>query len=648
MPDHSPDQAIENSTTTDKKTRENISAGLLDHAYANLPPALAASACLSLLTLFVLQGYVQKSTLVSWLLVIWVISGLRFLLYRFYRRRPAHANNARWQKLFLVGLMAAGLSWGGSGIFLFTDTSTIHQVFLAFILGGLLAGATTSLTALQQPLRVFTFILLAPITIKFFLAGNSTSMTMGIMLLLYGGMCVLMSANIHKILLSALTLRLRNLAEIETRKETEEKLAQYQSNLERQILERTQALSKSNDELFLEILERKKAEDEKTRIAGHLMHAQKMEAIGTMAGGIAHDFNNILSIILGFTELALEDYPENVQLKSDLQKVFSAAQRGKDLVRQIMLFSRNEHNAPIVIKPQELIEEINALLRATIPTTVEFSKELDKDCGAILADPNQIHRVLTNLATNSVHAMEENGILTFSVKEVQLNEEDLAHQSDLVPGAYARISVSDTGCGMNPEMKKHIFEPFFTTKEVGKGTGMGLAVVHGIVSSNQGIINVDSEPGRGTSFHLYFPVTGSQTEKPLPERNQLPMGNERVLVVDDDQAVSHMTSRLLSSQGYQVTTSPDGTEALEKFRAEPDFFDLVITDQTMPGMTGLNLARELQHIRIDIPIIICTGYSSKISDEALIKAGIKKVIMKPYEREELLRTVRMELDAMKS
>ncbi len=630
-----PDQAVE---------PDQLAAELLAQAYAQLPATITASFCLSLLVVVVLRGSISFPVLLAWLLTIWLITGLRFILYFFYRRAEVKKDNDRWMNLFLVGLLAAGLAWGSAGVILFADDSPVLRVFLAFVLGGLVAGSTTSLASLQVPLRIFIFLLMAPLALRFYLADGEISLFMSLTILLYSFMNGFMSARIHRIIRSTITLRLVNQEEIASRKKAEESLNQYKSQLEQLVIDRTEALSRANEELIQEISERKKAEDEKNRVVNHLLHTQKMEAIGTLAGGIAHDFNNILSIIIGYTELVLEELPDSSRLKADLQEVFTAAHRGKNLVRQIVQFSRKDHRKPEVIEPHEFIDDLQKLLRATIPTSVEIKTELDRECGSILIDPNQMHGVLTNLATNAVHAMEEKGVLTFSLSQVQLDKDDPAPLSELPPGPYARISVSDTGAGIDSELRERIFEPFFTTKEVDKGTGLGLAVVHGIVASNQGSITVDSEPGQGSTFHLFFPITKLETGPAVEINPDPPSGRERILVVDDDRTIAEMTGRLLTGQGYQVSTCNGGPEALQRFRDAPDSFDLVVTDQTMPGMTGLELSEELLNIRPDLPVILCTGYSSKISTETTTRTKIKEVLMKPVAREVLARRIRVLLD----
>ncbi len=397
---------------------------------------------------------------------------------------------------------------------------------------------------------------------------------------------------------------------------------------------------------FQDITERKKTETEKEQLQSQLAQARKMEAIGTLAGGIAHDFNNILSAILGYTELALTDIPDGVEAKECLEQVLKSAVRAKNLVRQILSFSRpgTQERKPIALGP--IIEETIKLLRATLPATIEIVPDMKSEVGTVLADPTQIHQLLINLCTNAAHAMRERGgILTVGLETVVPDKTVLAAQAELKPEPYERMTVTDTGEGMDPATLERIFEPFFTTKEVGQGTGMGLAMVHGIVKAHGGAVEVRSEPGKGSTFQIYLPLTEAHAEEaesaqPAPS----PVGVEHILLVDDEESVMHIEKRMLERLGYKVTADTSSTRALEVFKSGPNDFDLVLTDQTMPQMTGLDLAQRLFDIRSDIPVIICTGYSTEISPESIGETGIKRVLMKPLAIREVAEAVRRVLD----
>jgi PAS domain S-box-containing protein len=385
---------------------------------------------------------------------------------------------------------------------------------------------------------------------------------------------------------------------------------------------------------------------EQRKLEAQLQQAQKMESIGTLAGGIAHDFNNILFPIVGHTEMLLEDVPEDSPHRNNLKEIYNSSLRAKDLVKQILTFSRQDTNELKLMKMQPIIKEALKLIRSTIPTTIEIKQNLQSDCGVIKADPTQIHQIIMNLSTNAYHAMEDTGgELVVSLKEIELGALDLINQ-DMTPGAYACLTIVDTGKGMNKTLIDKIFDPFFTTKEKGKGTGMGLSVVHGIIKSNGGAIQVYSEPAKGTEFKVYLPVIKSSSKKLEIHQMKEPIqgGIERILLVDDEDAVVTMEKLMLERLGYQVTSRTSSIDALEAFRANPNKFDLVITDMAMPNMPGDKFAFELTKIRPDIPVLLCTGFSEAMSEEKAVSLGIKGFLLKPIVMKDLSHKIREVLD----
>jgi PAS domain S-box-containing protein len=411
-----------------------------------------------------------------------------------------------------------------------------------------------------------------------------------------------------------------------------------------------------------DITERKQADNEKRLLEFQLQQAQKMEAIGTLAGGIAHDFNNILAAIIGYTEIASLQVADDNKAKESLNEVLKAGHRAKNLVNQILAFSRPGDEGRKPIQVTSIMKEALKLLRATLPATIEIRQNIEIDSGqdTILADPTQIHEVLMNLCTNAAHAMRENGgILEIGLQNVEHGirnsefEDDerkspmqiLLSPVDLDPGQYLRLTVSDTGHGMTPEVIKRIFDPYFTTKDKGEGTGMGLSVVHGIIKSHGGRITVYSEQTKGSTFHVYLPLIQEMTKEPdIDKGAPVLTGDERILFVDDEHALVEIAKDILERLGYEVVTRTSSVEALELFRAQADSFDLVITDMTMPNMTGDKLSRELMKIRSDIPIVLCTGYSERISEEKAKSMGIREFVMKPLVMKDLAKTVRKALD----
>ncbi len=394
-----------------------------------------------------------------------------------------------------------------------------------------------------------------------------------------------------------------------------------------------------------DISERVRERTEREDLQAQLRHSQKMEAIGTLAGGIAHDFNNILAAIMGYTELALLEVGEG-SLRSTLAEVRRASGRAKDLVAHILAFSRQGEMTRTPVNVAPIIKETLKMLRASLPATIEIKQTMGQDLGKILADPTQIHQVLMNLCTNASHAMRENGgVLEIGLAQVHLKDEPVLRTFALEPGNYLRLTVRDTGPGIDPAILDKIFDPFFTTKNRGEGTGLGLSVVHGIVTSHGGAIEVQSALGQGTSFALYFPVLENVSETvEAAVVDAPPTGKERVLFVDDEIALIELGARILVYLGYQVTTSTSSVEALELFRDQPDNFDLVVTDYTMPNMTGGELAKHILAIRPEMPIVLCTGFSEVFTEEKAGALGIQGYIMKPISIHDLAHICRSVLD----
>lgn len=395
-------------------------------------------------------------------------------------------------------------------------------------------------------------------------------------------------------------------------------------------------------------LQRDMQERDKKGLEIQLIQAQKMEAIGTLAGGIAHDFNNILSAIMGYSELALIKAPKEKQLYNNVQNILHASHRAKDLVQQILTFSRKTEEKKAPVQISHLVKEALKFLRSSLPTTIEIREEIAREIGIVNANPTQMHQVIMNLCTNASHAMQkEGGILEVGLRNVDLDSHSAARYPDIDPGKYLRLTVSDTGEGIAPEIMGRIFEPYFTTKEKGVGTGMGLSMVHGIVKGHGGMVTVYSEPGKGSTFHVYIPLIQEEGKRPeIDEDASVPTGTEHILFIDDEPALADLGKQMLERLGYEVTSRTSSVEALELFKAQPDRFDLVITDMTMPNMTGDRLAREFVKIRPDIPIIICTGYSEQITEEKAKRMGIKAFVMKPFVMKELAKIVRKTIDGL--
>ena len=402
-------------------------------------------------------------------------------------------------------------------------------------------------------------------------------------------------------------------------------LRNQNENLEKMVEERTQELAKYERQL---------------------QQVLKIQAIGTLAGGIAHDFNNILFPIVGYTELTMDEVSEDSVAYNNLKEILKAANRAKDLVQQILTFSRQSGQERKPVNVQPVITEALKLLRASIPASIEIIHEIDDDCRPVMGDATQIHQVIMNLCTNAYHAMQDKGgTLKVKLSEVNVGYEETVEKIGMQPGRHLQLLVIDEGCGMDAAVMDRIFEPYYTTKEQGKGTGLGLSVIHGIVKNHRGDITVTSSPGKGTTFKVYLPVIedGDITTEFEPS-NGAAKGSERILLIDDEEQIVSMEQQMLENLGYAVTARTDSTKALNEFSQKPQNFDLVITDMTMPQMTGDQLAQKLLDIKPGIPVILCTGFNEDITEEKALAMGIQKFVMKPVIKNELASTIRAVLD----
>ena len=402
-------------------------------------------------------------------------------------------------------------------------------------------------------------------------------------------------------------------------------LRHQKTTLEKQVEERTQALAESERQM---------------------QQVLKLQAIGTLAGGIAHDFNNILFPIIGYTEISMDDVPEDSPIRRNLEEILKAANRARELVQQILTFSRQNGRERKPIRVQVIVQEALRLLRASIPKTIEIRTDIEEGCNAIMGDPTQIHQVIMNLCTNAYQAMQETGgTLDVRLTETHIGYQETVKRIGIKMGPHLHLIVRDEGVGMEPAVLHRIFEPYYTTKEPGKGTGLGLSVIHGIVKNHGGFITVESTPSRGSTFHVYLP-TLDDVEAEIEEAASAgkSSGSERILLVDDEPQIVVMEKQMLEKLGYRVTTQTSSTEALDMFADQPDQFDLVITDMTMPQMAGDQMARRIWDIRPGIPVILCTGYNEMMSEDKAIALGIRKFILKPIDKDELAMAIRSALN----
>jgi signal transduction histidine kinase len=429
--------------------------------------------------------------------------------------------------------------------------------------------------------------------------------------------------------------------------QTEQKKVQAANDaLEKRVQERTKQLTAANRDLKKEIEVRKHHQKEKAKLESQLLQLQKMETIGTLAGGIAHDFNNILTPILGYTEMALEELSEESTLRYDVEQINHAALRGKDLVQQILTFSRQVDFEKKPLHLHHVVKEVMNLIRASFPSNIEIRQDLDTDCGTVLADATQMHQIIMNLCTNSLHAMvNKGGILEVKLDALDINPQKLKTGADLKKGKYVRLTISDTGVGMDKQTMDRIFEPFFTSREVGSGSGLGLSVVHGIVRNYNGAIQVQSEPGKGTIFMIYLPQHSAQGIEEGHTTEKTRKGKENILFVDDEKEITYMGKKMLESLGYTVDIRTDGFSALHEIETNKQKYDLLVTDQNMPRMLGTDLVRRAKKIRPELKVILITGYEDSIKAGSVDEDDIAEIIMKPLILSEFSKTIRNVLDA---
>lgn len=425
-------------------------------------------------------------------------------------------------------------------------------------------------------------------------------------------------------------------------------LEKINAELEVRVQKRTAELFEANLLLTREIAEHKKAEEERMQMERLIRQSEKMQALGTLAGGIAHDFNNILSSIIGYTDMVLEELPRDSPFSQDLHQVLEAGYRAKEMIKQILTFSRQSEEERKPLHLGSIVKEALGFLQVTLPKNIEILSNIEEEKDLVLADPTQVHQILMNLCTNAGHAMrKKGGVLEIDLSKAEVDVSEATAYPGILPGPYLKLTVSDTGHGMTRAVMDRVFDPYFTTKPVGEGTGMGLSIIHGIIENHGGAVTVSSELGKGATFRVLLPVIQSLESSTVESEKMRPVPgnkNERILLVDDELPLVRLWYQALQRIGYLVASRTTGIEALELFTKDPDYFDLIITDQVMLHMTGTELADAILKIRPDIPIIICTTYHELLTSGQAKAMGIREVVAKPISSSDLSRLVRTILD----
>jgi signal transduction histidine kinase len=559
------------------------------------------------------------------------------VIARRWHALPARSDVSGWRTAFAVGLGLTGAGWGAAGILLYPAAHLPNQVFLVFVLGGMMLGA--SLLLAPRPEAFLAFLIptgLGP-AIRLFLEGDKTHAAMGLLAVVFTLAILTTTGRIYRMVETSLRLQIENQDLVEDLRSANHATAALNQALELRVQERTAELYQSAQQLRAEIAHREQAEEE-------LLRARKLESLGVLAGGIAHDFNNFLTVVQGNIEVAKAQLNQQEAAQEFLDQAASACQRAKFLSSQLLTFAKGGAPVQRVVSIAELVTDAVQLARTGSPVAIEVT--IAEDLWSAKVDPGQIGQVLMNLAVNSRDAMPQGGKLTIETSNVQLDETYTAHHAHCKPGRYVKLAISDNGCGMTPDIRAHIFEPYFTTKGLGKGAGLGLATVYGIIKQSGGNVDIYTEPGLGTTFKIYFPIV-EEPLQPLPlGQSAAPVkdGTETVLLVEDESAVRAIALLALQARGYTVVQAESGDRAAEIIDKRQGHIDLLVTDVVMPGTSGRRLAEALQVRFPDLKVLYVSGYT----DDSVIRHGILRAevafLQKPYTPLALARKVREVLD----
>jgi signal transduction histidine kinase/ActR/RegA family two-component response regulator len=588
--------------------------------YERGPVGIIATLVNSAILSSIQWSVISHSVILTWFSVLFLITLIRAVYIFKYRHASSISIRSRtWGTWFIIGIGISGIVWGAAGIFLFPGKSIAHQIFPAFVLGGMVAGAASAFSALKMAFFAYTFPALVPIIIKFFSLGGNIHQAIGVMGLLFVFLVTVTAIRSHKMLVKSLKLGFENKSLVSYLSETKEKA------------------ERMNEKLEAEIIERKKVEQElkkhEEQLEAQLLLARKMESIGTLAGGIAHDFNNLLMAIQGNVTLMLDNLDPGHHDYEKLELIEQCVQSGASLTKQLLGVARG---GKYEVKPtnlDEIIKNTSTMFGRT-KKEIKISTKYRENLWTVEVDGGQIEQVLLNLYINAWQAMPGGGELHIETENITLDQKN-AKLHDVKPGKYVKISVADTGIGMDDEIQLRIFDPFFTTKEIGRGTGLGLASAYGIIKNHGGVITIESEKGKGTIFHIYLPASQKKVHDTKKVSTTLLSGTGTILVVDDEELMTDVCQQILQRMGFKVLIAKSGKEAIEVFNANRDIIDLVILDIILPGMDGGAIYDGLKEIKPGIKVLIASGYSINGKASELMKKGCSGFIQKPFRKNEL-------------